>query len=516
MTRKLVLVAGMALGIASSAGAQAPAAPKPLSLSDAVGAALNQNPAIAMAEAGATRARGQVIQARSEFLPQLFGTASYTRTLKSQYAALTSLPGKNEFQLCTVRADSTTTPAQICPTQFSGNIFSSVGIGALNAYNLGLSFSQTLFNWQFFAAQHAASAPARAADLQLSSARAGVTLEVATAYYDAALADEMASIADSTLALDEHTLAQARLARRIGEQSEYDLLQSQVTRDNQMPLVVQARNDRDQKYYRLKQLVRMPLDSPVTLTTGVEDETDLPGGIRLVSLNDSTPSDIGDTAVDHRASVRAEEYGIVETQALVSESRAEYLPTLSLVSSYQHVAYPTGGLPAWNSFLTNWTVGVAASVPIFNGFKTHGDVLVAQADLAAEKARYQQTREVAALDARSAVADLRAAEAGWRAVSTSWQQAVQAYQIAEVRYRSGLSSLVELNASRIARQQSFSNRAQAARNLRVARLRVALIRDLPLGSTSGAPSAQPPTPPMPPLPPSNAAAAFTTGAPSGP
>lgn len=516
MIRRLALV----VTLAGSAGAQAPRA---LSLSDAVGAALNQNPSITMAQAGATRARGQVIQARSEFLPQLFGTASYTRTIKSQYSELTSLPRNNEFQLCTIQLDSTASlaqhqaalaAAQSCPSQFSGNLFSSVGIGALNAYNLGLSFSQTIFNGQFLSAQRAASAPLKVADLELSSARAGVMLEVAQAYYDAALADEMVAIADSTMAQDDRTLQAAHLARRIGEQSEYDLLQTQVTRDNQAPVVVQVRNDRDQKYYRLKQLIRMPLDSPLTLTTGVEDETDLPGGIRLVSLNDTTPSDIGDTAVDHRASVREQEYTVVETQALLSESRAEYLPVLSLVSSYQHVAYPTGGLPAWNSFLTNWTVGVVASVPIFNGFKTHGDVLVAQADVAAEKARYQQTRELAALDARSAVADLHAAEAGWRAVSASTQQAVQAYGIAEVRYRSGLSSLVELNASRIARQQSFINRAQAARNLRVARMRVALLRDLPLASSApagGAPSA-PPLPSTPPQQPTNAAAAFTTGA----
>jgi outer membrane protein TolC len=132
--------------------------------------------------------------------------------------------------------------------------------------------------------------------------------------------------------------------------------------------------------------------------------------------------------------------------------------------------------------LNNWTIGVTASVPIFNGYKTHGDVLIAEANLETEKARYNQARDAAALDARSTVAELRAAEASWRAVSTSWQQAVQAYQIAELRYREGLSSLVELNGSRIARQQSFSNRAQAARNLQVARMRAALIRDLPLGA----------------------------------
>ena len=477
-----------ALSIAVHLGAQQPG--RALSLSDAVGAALSQSNAMTIARAGLTRARGQVMQARSAFLPQLFGTLSYTRTLKSQYTALTSLP-KNQFQLCTIQLDSTATVAQrqaalassqSCPSQFSGNIFSSVGIGALNAYNLGLSFSQTLFDGQMLAAAHAASAPREAAQIEVDAQHAQVMFEVAQAYYDAALADELVTIADSTMAMDERTLAQARLARRVGNQSEFDLLETQVTRDNQVPVLVQVKAERDQRYLRLKQLIGLPLDAPLTLTTGVEDGTDLPGGVQLVSLNDSAPSAVGDTAVDHRSSVREQHEAIVANEALLSESRAEYFPSLSLTSSYQRVAYPTGGLPAWNSFLNNWTIGVTASVPIFNGFKTHGDVLIAEANLETEKARYNQARDAAALDARSTVAELRTAEASWRAVSTSWQQAVQAYQIAELRYREGLSSLVELNGSRIARQQSFSNRAQAARNLQVARMRAALIRDLPLGA----------------------------------
>lgn len=430
------------------------------------------------------------MQARSEFLPQLFGTLSYTRTIKSQYSPLTSLK-PNQFELCTIQLDSTATPAQrqaalasaqTCPSQFSGNIFSSVGIGALNAYNLGLSFSQQLFNGQLLAGMRAVSAPRRAAELEVMAQRAQVTFDVAQAYYDAALADELVTIADSTMAMDERTLAQARTARRVGNQSEFDLLETQVTRDNQVPVLVQVRAERDQRYLRLKQLIGLPLDAPVTLTTNVEDSTDLPGGVQLAALNDTLPFAVGDTSIDHRSSVREEQEAILATEALLSASRAEYLPSLSLTSSYQRVAFPTGGLPAWNSFLNNWTIGVTASVPIFNGFKTHGDVLVAEASLETEKARYGQARDAAALDARSTVAELRAAEASWRAVATSWQQAVQAYQIAELRYREGLSSLVELNGSRLARQQSFSNRAQAARNLQVARMRAALIRDLPLAA----------------------------------
>jgi outer membrane protein TolC len=303
----------------------------------------------------------------------------------------------------------------------------------------------------------------------------------------------MATIADSTLTQDERTLGQAQLGRRMGTASEYDLLQSQVTRDNQVPITLAARNGRDQAAYRLKQLLKLPLDAPLALSTRVEDAADLANGVHLPPLTDSASSvAIGDTASARRSSVREQAYAVREFEAILSQNRAEYLPSLTVVSAYSRVAYPTGGLPAWNSFLENFTVGIGASIPIFNGFKTHGDVLVAEANLAEQRARLRQTTDLAALDARSALANLEEAESTWRATASSVDQATRAYSIAEVRYRSGLSTLLELNASRLGEQQSLANRAQAARNLQVARLRLALIRDLPLsGEPQGiAPPAQ--------------------------
>src|SRR6185312_12054224 len=68
------------------------------------------------------------------------------------------------------------------------------------------------------------------------------------------------------------------------------------------------------------------------------------------------------------------------------------------------------------------------------------------------------------------------------------EQAVQAYRIAEVRYREGISPQTELSDSRISLQQAQANRAQAARDLQVARVRFALLHDLPI-SASVAPNA---------------------------
>ena len=97
----------------------------------------------------------------------------------------------------------------------------------------------------------------------------------------------------------------------------------------------------------------------------------------------------------------------------------------------------------------------------------------------------RQVEELALLDARAAHAELTAARAVFDASAGTIEQATRAYQIAEVRYQSGVSTQLELSDARLLLQQAEANRAQAARDLQVARARVALLPDLPLGLSNG-------------------------------
>jgi outer membrane protein TolC len=111
----------------------------------------------------------------------------------------------------------------------------------------------------------------------------------------------------------------------------------------------------------------------------------------------------------------------------------------------------------------------------------------------------QQVKELAALDTQSASTELLAARAVWEASSGTVQQATRAYEIADVRYRNGVSTQLELTDSRLLLQQAEANRAVAARDLQVARARVALLPDLPLSATAAA-AARPITVPPPQAP----------------
>ena len=78
----------LALSLLPAAGRTQTA--RPLSLNEALRLAEGQSEAVHIAQAGVLRAHGQQLQAFSQYLPQLNGTANYTRTLASQFSALRS------------------------------------------------------------------------------------------------------------------------------------------------------------------------------------------------------------------------------------------------------------------------------------------------------------------------------------------------------------------------------------------------------------------------------------------
>ena len=473
-------------------------AARPLSLDEALRLAEGASEDVAVARAGVTRASGQRYKARSQFLPQLFGSASYTRTLKSEFEALAeggddNGNGGGSTEGCTAfvpnpalplasRVDSLERAVECASGQNPFAAFADLPFGQANKYDFGLSLSQNIFTGGRVTSQYrAARAGERTAEIGLTSARAQLLLDVTEAYYDAALSDRLVSIARATLAQAETTLVQTRIARQVGNQPEFDLLRAQVTRDNQRPVLIQRLSDRDIAYTRLKQLLNLPMAEPVQLSTSLDDTTGT-ASARLTSLFQESP----DTSTEQRAPVRQARENVTVNRSTFTVARSQRLPTITLGSQYGRVAYPSGGLPEWGTFRQNWTVVATAQMPIFTGGNIRGDELIARANLEEARARLQQTRELAELDTRNTLNRLAAARASWEASTGTVEQATRAYQIAEVRYREGISTQTELADSRILLEQAQANRALASRDLQVARMRLALLRDLPIGPATGA------------------------------
>jgi outer membrane protein len=548
--RRWLLVAGaasaMPLVAPRGVAAQTPAtpatpAPRPvaaragraLSLDEALTTAARKSEAVRIASAGIRRARGQQDQARSLFLPQLNATLGYQRAIQNQFQEISeSAPADTGAPpppaLCAPRIPEGATPeeraaalaqATSCPDAGSGfgaitSIFASP-----NTVTLGITGSQTLFaGGRVIARNRAARAGRRSAEVGLTAAQAQVKLDVTQAYFDAALADRLVTIAESSLVQTERTFRRTTLSRQVGSTSEFDLLRARVARDNQRPQLIQARTSRDMAYVRLRQLLDLPLDEPLQLTTSIQDEAppaaqqltaaERPGGAAapatpVARVNDGKVDEAlgedpaavaavdsaiaaADTSAEARAAVRQARENVEAQRNLLRATRAQRLPALSLSTNYQRFAYPSNLSDSFRNLYPNWTVSLGVSVPLITGGRIHGEVLVAEANVAEAEEQLQQAREFAALDAQLAVAELEQAQSSYFASQGTAGQAQRAFTIAEVRYTEGLSTQLELSEARLLFQRSEVQRARAARDLQVARVRLALLRDLPIAQPGSA------------------------------
>lgn len=474
--------------------AQAPPDARALTLEEALQLAEERSEQMVIARAGVDRAGGEQVRAGSERYPQLSASGSYDRALASEFSGIFDQAGgppscdpfvppaggSLEARLAELeRAVDCGATGPVAGDGF-GN-FEDLPFGRRNTYRVSLSFSQNLYTGGRISAQSTIADQGRAqAELNLSTTRAQLRLDVVRAYYDAALAGRLVEIAEATFRQADATYAQTRLRFETGSQPEFEVLRAQVTRDNLRPPTIRARSQRDIALIRLKQLLDIPATQPVVLATRLDEDALPPPAPFAAAL--VTPQPAAETDVP-RVTVRQAETSLRQSEASVSLARAQRLPTVSITSAYGEVAY--AGVPSFGDFRRNWNVGAVVSLPILTGGRLKADEIVARAGVQEAQARVQQARELAFVDTQTAYEELEAAQAAWEASAGTVAQAQRAYEIAELRYREGVSTQLELNDSRLLLVQAQAERAQSARDLQVARARVALLPDLPLGGGTG-------------------------------
>jgi outer membrane protein TolC len=495
LARTCAVVSLWLVGMAPvAAQVQAPALPTgPLTLEQVLELAEARSESIALAQAGVRRAEGEQTRARSGRYPQLSLAASYDRSLANEFEGVFDDPSVFGGE----------------PGEDADSSFEDLPFGRANTWRASLGVSQTVYSGGRIGAQEAVAAASRdAAALGVSTARGQLLFDVTQAYYDAALSDRLVAIAESTLQQAGATLQQTQAGFEAGTQPEFEVLRARVSRDNQTPLVIRQRVNRDIALMRLKQLLDLPQDYDLRLADALEDERLAPPpafATRVASIEGAMrqadtvalPSGLqADSLLPARTAVTEVATTLRLREAALELAEAQKKPSLTLNSTYTRLGYPSGVAPLFDR--TNWSVGASVNLPILTGGRQRGDEQVAQAEVEQARVQLRQVEELAALDTRSAWAELLAARAAWEASAGTVQQAARAYEIADVRYRAGVSTQLELSDSRVLRQQAEANRAQAARDLQVARARVALLPDLPVSGTGLTPRAPLPQLQVPP------------------
>jgi outer membrane protein len=421
---------------APDAGPSAPATGDTLrlSLEDAVDRALARGEEMRAARAVVRQISAQVTMELSRALPQINGTVTYDRKLSSIFEGAET------------------------DTSDLGSLLANSPFAARNTWTAEITAKQLLWSsGKVGSALHAAKAAKRSAHASESETASNVTFDVKQAYYDASYAQRLVEIALRGVDLARAHFRQVQSGQGQGARSEYDVLRAQVDAANQEPALVAARRGRDIALLRLKRLANIPLDQPVALATPLAFVDSL-----VPVVIERAPS------IETRSALRAAEAEVEARRSAVGVYRGQHWPDLYVSSTLQQQAFPGSFLPKWDEFRRNWDAYLTLEIPIFSGRRVTAEV--SQARGAYEKARADrdQLRETVAVEAAQARADLDRSLSTLMARRQTVRQAQRAWELAEVRFRNGISTQLEVSDARLQLSTAEANEVQAIRDYRVA------------------------------------------------
>jgi len=264
---------------------------------------------------------------------------------------------------------------------------------------------------------------------------------------------------------------QSELFQKQGIRSEYDLLQAQVDAANQQPAVVAAMAAARVSLLQLRRTLNLPLSQPLVLESSLrfQDSTILvPEG----------PT----TDVSARPALLSAQAVVDAREAVVRVEKAGRWPNLVASAYMSHQAFPPSGAPASEDFLRSMDATLKLEWPLFQGFRTFGAVQRASNELRqaqAQRDAMQLTAELELAQSQLAVQEAIATLAARRGTA---KLAERAHHLADVRWRNGMGTPLEVSDALLRMQDSQVREVLALKEYRLslARLERAAGRPVPL------------------------------------
>ncbi|MDE2509505.1 MAG: TolC family protein, partial [Elusimicrobia bacterium] len=391
----------------------------PVSLRDAIAAAVGSRIDAVSAGERASQARSRSLQAASALLPQLTASLAETRTFKVNLAAQgLSFPG-----------------------------FPST-LGPFDTFDARARLTQRLFDWGSWRRAQSGSAAARAANAEEKAAREQVAAAAALSYLEAVRAQRAVAAARADKDVADRLLSLARDRKEQGAATGVDVVRAEARDADSDAALLRAQISETEAKLLLKRVAGWPLGRTLTLT------------------DDFTAASSSAPALE--ASLTAAFGGRAEIEAAEERARAESLaaeaafgdrvPSIVLTGDYAR----SGTVPS--DAKNVGAVGGAVSVPIFAGGLGKARQEEAESRDRQALADLADVRQQVELDVRTALERLSESSREESASELSLRLAARELEMAQDRYAAGLGASVDVIEAQaeLARARSAQVAALAA------------------------------------------------------
>ena len=430
MNRKLrfvIISAGVLSWLVGSALAQK-SSYSPLTLADAMALAITHNPQLQAARYEVLGHEAGVAKARAGFLPKLEFQEQYTRS-DSPIFVFSSQLSQGRVSQRALSIDQLNRPGAVDNFRTNFSLLHPLYTGG----RATLGFEQ-------------ANLMRQASEASLRRQTQEVIFQVTKTYDSILLAHENLAVIRSGVSAAEASAKFAQDRFAAGLVVESDTLSAQVRLASLQEQEIAARNQLTLAYAALNDAVGLPLEEPYTVSDRLEQHPHAYTSVEPLET----------LALNQRADyqrVMLEEQAVERQVAL---ARSAFFPTLSAVMNYERnqadfVANGRG----------SWSVGAVLQWNIFNGGEDRARVAEAQAKVRQLHALRARQASVIKLQVKEAFLQLQTAGERIHVAQQAITQAEAALRIVGNRYRTGLTTIVDLLAGETALTQAKGNFARA-------------------------------------------------------
>jgi len=383
-----------------------------LSLANAEKIAIDNHPQIQAAGYLAAAAKAQVTQARSAYYPQAFGS-------------LTGAEAEHD---------------------------SRIAAGALNnptiydRYSNGVTVGQLVTD---FGRTHelvkSASLHARAQQENVTTSRADVLLNVDRAYYGVLRAEAVPKVAEETVRNRQLISDQITALKQNKLRSGLDVSFANVDLAQAQLLLIEAQNGVQASYADLS--TALGYEQEKTFTLGEEAVPPAPS---------PNISDLIAQALQNRPELISGRLSVRSAQSYATAERDLWFPTISTVGAAGLT--PVREEPLGSRYAA---AGFNVNIPLFNGHQFSALRAEANAEAQAQQQYLRDAQNGVVRDVRKAWLDANAEFQRLAVTDQLLSQATQALDLAQQRYKLGLSSIIELSQAQLNMTQAEITQASA-------------------------------------------------------
>ena len=368
-----------------------------LALDDSVKIALASNPTVQIARENINMANSIVVQAMSQGMPKVSLNANYQRVDKVNTA------------------------------EFGGN---TIQLGSVDNRSAALVVAQPI---DIFGIVPRGTKVARytktSAHYALDQAINDVTLQTKTAYYNVLRAQSLVKVQDDTVAQLQAHLKDTEARNNAGDATKFEILRARTAVANVQQVQLAAWNGVQLAKAAFNNILVRPLDMPVDLAE--------PESPKFYKLDMQTCLDC---AVQNSPDIERADLAVKINEGVAKVTKLAGLPRFNLNWTLNH-NYDTS---LFNSRANSWTAYLSASVNVFDGGATRSTVDIANSNARNSRSTLRIIGDAISLQAKQAYLDVTSSRQRIDAAKLALDTATESMRLADVRYKGGVSTLLEV------------------------------------------------------------------------